>query len=74
MEENLLHEKIEIIVEKSSKKAKQVSFIREFRVHGNMTFKLLISPIFPKVHILWEGHRILRNLNNTFDWHNMGQK
>ena len=43
VEENLLHEKIEIIVEKSSKKAKQVSFIREFRVHGNMTFKLLIK-------------------------------
>ena len=27
-----------------------------------------------KVHILWEGHEILRNLHLTFDWHYIGQK
>ena len=27
-----------------------------------------------KVHIFWEGHKILRNLPLTFDWHYIGQK
>ena len=27
-----------------------------------------------KVHIFWEGHKILRNLLLTFDWHYIGQK
>ena len=27
-----------------------------------------------KVHIFWEGHKILRNLQLTFDWHYIGQK
>ena len=27
-----------------------------------------------KVHIFWEGHKILRNLHFTFDWHYIGQK
>ena len=27
-----------------------------------------------KVHIFWEGHKILRNLYLTFDWHYIGQK
>ena len=27
-----------------------------------------------KVHIFWEGHKNLRNLHLTFDWHCMGQK
>ena len=26
-----------------------------------------------KVHIFWEGHKILQNLHSTFDWHYMGQ-
>ena len=26
-----------------------------------------------KVHIFWEGHKILRNLHLTFDWHYIGQ-
>ena len=25
-----------------------------------------------KVHIFWEGHKILQNLHLTFDWHNIG--
>ena len=25
------------------------------------------------VHIFWEGHKILRNLHCTFDWHYIGQ-
>ena len=27
-----------------------------------------------KVDIVWEGHKILRNLHLTFDWHYIGQK
>ena len=27
-----------------------------------------------KVHIFWEGHRILLNLHLTIDWHYTGQK
>ena len=27
-----------------------------------------------KVHIFWEGHKFLRNLHLTFDWHYIGQK
>ena len=27
-----------------------------------------------KVRIFWEGHKILRNLHLTFDWHYIGQK
>ena len=30
--------------------------------------------IYIKVHIFWEGHKILRNLHLTFDWHYIGQK
>ena len=26
-----------------------------------------------KVHIFWEGHKILRNLHRRFDWHYIGQ-
>ena len=26
-----------------------------------------------KVHIFWEGHKILRNLHLRFDWHYIGQ-
>ena len=29
---------------------------------------------FGKVHIFWEGHKILRNLLLTFDWYYIGQK
>ena len=27
-----------------------------------------------KVHIFWEGHKILQKLHLTFDWHYIGQK
>ena len=27
-----------------------------------------------KVHIFWEGHKILQNLHLTFDWHYIEQK
>ena len=27
-----------------------------------------------KVHIFWEGHKILRNFHLTYDWRNIGQK
>ena len=26
-----------------------------------------------KVHIFWEGHKILQNLHRRFDWHYIGQ-
>ena len=29
---------------------------------------------YNKVHIFWEGYKILRNLPLTFDWHYIGQK
>ena len=34
----------------------------------------LATPFFRgKVHILWEGHKILRNLHQLFDWQYIGQ-
>ena len=30
-------------------------------------------PIMFKVHIFWEGHKILRNLHQLFDWQYLGQ-
>ena len=27
-----------------------------------------------KVHIFWEGHKILQNIHLTFDWHYIGHK
>ena len=30
---------------------------------------ILCPTITCKVHIFWEGHKILRNLHLTFDWH-----
>ena len=32
-----------------------------------------ISPFMNKVHIFWEGHKILQNLHRKFDWHYIGQ-
>ena len=34
----------------------------------------MIICIWVKVPIFWEGHKILRNLHLTFDWHYIGQK
>ena len=33
-----------------------------------------IYVFYCKVHIFWEGHKILQNLHLTFDWHYIGQK
>ena len=30
-------------------------------------------PFYYKVHIFWEGHKILRNLHQLFDWPYIGQ-
>ena len=30
--------------------------------------------VISKIHIFWEGHKILRNLHLTFDWHYIAQK
>ena len=35
---------------------------------------LSVSVLFCRVHIFWEGHKILRNLHLTFDWHYIRQK
>ena len=37
-------------------------------------FSPLILSWNVKVYIFWEGHKILRNLHLTFDWHCIGQK
>ena len=29
--------------------------------------------LFVKVHIFWEGHKILQNLHQLFDWQYIGQ-
>ena len=36
--------------------------------------KLTTTKIPVKVHIFWEGHKILGNLHLTFDWHYIGEK
>ena len=36
--------------------------------------KIIFSYKSGKVHIFWEGHKILRNLPLNFDWHYIGQK
>ena len=33
----------------------------------------LVSNDFDKVHIFWEGHKILRNLHQSFYWQYVGQ-
>ena len=33
---------------------------------------LWIQSMTVKVHILWEGHKILRNFHRIFDWHYIG--
>ena len=40
----------------------------------NTTFFERFLSVLGKVHIFWEGHKILRNLHLTFDWHHIGQK
>ena len=41
----------------------------------NGKFKNVHCPgsLLHKVHIFWEGHKILRNLHRRFDWHYIGQ-
>ena len=46
---------------------------------GYMNFKLpfdaeVVKKILDKVHIFWEGHKILRNLHLTFDCNYCSQK
>ena len=36
--------------------------------------KYLLLIGFDKVHIFWDGHKILWNLHLTFDWDYIGQK
>ena len=35
--------------------------------------KKILKDNFFKVHIFWEGHKILWNLHRRFDWHYIGQ-
>ena len=39
----------------------------------NFNFKTIQAPLWGKVHIFWEGHKILRNLHQLFDWQYIGQ-
>ena len=34
---------------------------------------VLIKKLAYKVHIFWEGQKVLRNINLNFDWHYIGQ-
>ena len=36
-------------------------------------FKTTQAPLWGKVYIFWEGHKILRNLQQLFDWQYIGQ-
>ena len=49
----------------------QVSFVFSLKIRVFPSKKLQF--VLFKVHIFWEGHRILQNLHLTFDWHYIGQ-
>ena len=50
---------------------------QQLAVQIGCCFLLLFKPLFYalwfKVHIFWEGHKILQNLHRRFDWHYIGQ-
>ena len=48
--------------------SKWKAWISSDSINGRNLYFLL------KVHIFWEGHKILRNLHLTLDWHCIGQK
>ena len=45
-----------------------------YLVHKVYPLNFLSFDFIGKVHIFWEGHKILRNLHLTFDLHYIGQK
>ena len=52
------------------KKTKYVSCQKQRSISVAFLNKQYFFYIFSiKVHIFWEGHKILRNLRLTFDWH-----
>ena len=52
------------IIQKREIVAKIINYFQVHPSHGSWDFK---------VHIFWEGHKILRNLHRRFDWHYIGQ-
>mgnify|MGYP007048909816 CR=1 FL=1 len=46
-------------------------FSRKIKLQNSLN---VMQILFVKVHIFWEGHRILGNLYLTFDWHYIGPK
>ena len=44
-------------------------FSRKIKIHNHCFGQIWWNLFFVKVHIFWEGHKILRNLHLTFDWH-----
>ena len=50
----------------------QKDFQNDYANFQNKKVVMIKSPQV-KVHIFWEGHKILRNLHCWFDWHYIGQ-
>ena len=42
--------------------------------HSALSIFEILKRYLVKVHIFWEGYKILRNLHLTFDWNYIGQK
>jgi hypothetical protein len=73
---DLLWEKIVQVIEKNfwNSRLKAENF-QKFWDHSNNSFKQWkVRTIFGKVHIFWEGHKILHNLPRTFDCMYCSQK
>ena len=52
----------------------KVEILKKFVTFSEYMNFIIICPWNVKVHIFWEGHKILWNLHLTFDWHYIGQK
>ena len=50
-----------------------VSFLQQSQITLPFYNPSNIFKIFLKVHIFWEGHKILLNLHQLFDWQYIGQ-
>ena len=48
--------------------------VKELLIGYAATMAIICIGLFGKVHIFWEGHKILRNLPLTFDYSTYSQK
>ena len=65
------------VIQKLERNSTKMPYKNWFRVMNTFTLDILFYVqiiLFFKVHIFWEGHKILRNLHLTFDCHYIGQK